>query len=82
MRARGACIWRNWGWCRCRRRANCHGTAERRALYARVWQQESRDLPIIYLYTQRNIQGVANSVGGFTLLADGLLRLQDVQPAQ
>jgi len=55
-------------------------TAQRRALYSRVWQQESRDLPIIYLYTQRNIQGVANTVGGFTLLADGLLRLQDVRP--
>jgi hypothetical protein len=47
-----------------------------------VWQQESRDLPIIYLYTQRNIQGVANTVAGFGLLADGLLRLQDVRPAQ
>jgi ABC-type transport system substrate-binding protein len=58
------------------------GTAERRGLYAQVWQQESRDLPIIYLYTQRNIQGVANAVVGFTLLADGLLRLQDVRPAQ
>jgi peptide/nickel transport system substrate-binding protein len=58
------------------------GTAERRALYAQVWQQENNDLPIIYLYTQRNIQGVSNTVRGFTLLADGLLRLQDVRPAQ
>jgi peptide/nickel transport system substrate-binding protein len=57
-------------------------TAERRALYARVWQQESSDLPIIYLYTPRNIQGVSNKVAGFTLLADGLLRLQDVRPAR
>jgi peptide/nickel transport system substrate-binding protein len=58
------------------------GRAERRALYTRVWQQENQDLPIIYLYTPRNIEGVANTVSGFTLLADGLLRLQDVQPAQ
>jgi peptide/nickel transport system substrate-binding protein len=57
-------------------------TAERRALYAQVWQQESRDLPIVYLYTQRNIQGVAKTVAGFSLRADGLLRLQDVHPAQ
>lgn len=57
------------------------GAAERRVLYARVWQQESRDLPIVYLYTPRNIQGVSNQVAGFTLRADGLLRLQDVRPA-
>jgi peptide/nickel transport system substrate-binding protein len=56
-------------------------TAERHALCARVWQQESSDLPLIYLYTQRNIQGVSNTVGGFTLLADGPLRRPDVRPA-
>jgi peptide/nickel transport system substrate-binding protein len=58
------------------------GRRQRRSLYTRVWQQENIDLPIIYLYTPRNIQGVANTVSGFTLLADGLLRLQDVQPAK
>ena len=51
----------------------------RRALYAQVWQQVSQDLPIIYLWTTRNIQGVSRRVEGFTLLADGLLRLQDVR---
>ncbi len=56
-------------------------TTERRALYGRVWRQESQDLPLIYLYTPRNIQGVSNQVAGFPLLADGLLRLQDVRPA-
>jgi peptide/nickel transport system substrate-binding protein len=57
------------------------GTTERRGLYEQVWQQESRDLPLIYLWTPRNIQGVSDKVAGFSLLADGLLRLQDVRPA-
>jgi len=55
---------------------------ERRDAYAGVWQQVSKDLPIIYLYTPRNIEGLSKKVAGFTLLADGLLRLQDVHPAQ
>ena len=55
---------------------------ERRDAYEGVWQQVSKDLPIIYLYTPRNIVGLSKKVAGFTLLADGLLRLQDVHPAQ
>ena len=51
----------------------------RRALYTQVWEQVSKDLPIIYLWTTRNIQGVSRRIEGFTLLADGLLRLQDVR---
>jgi peptide/nickel transport system substrate-binding protein len=56
-------------------------TAARRALYAAVWQQVSQDLPLIYLWTPRNIAGVSNKIAGFSLLADGLYRLQDVRPA-
>jgi peptide/nickel transport system substrate-binding protein len=52
--------------------------AARRGIYTQVWQQVNQDLPLIYLWTTRNIQGVAKSIDGFTLLADGLLRLQDV----
>ena len=52
----------------------------RRELYGEVWRQVSQDLPLIYLWTPRNIAGVSNKVAGFTLLADGLYRLQDVQP--
>jgi peptide/nickel transport system substrate-binding protein len=55
---------------------------ERRDAYAAVWQQVSKDLPVIYLYTPRNIAGLGRKVAGFTLLADGLLRLQDVRSAQ
>lgn len=53
---------------------------QRRAAYAGVWQQVHKDLPIIYLWTPRNIIGLSNRISGFTLLADGLLRLQDVRP--
>jgi peptide/nickel transport system substrate-binding protein len=52
---------------------------QRRAAYLGVWQQVHRDLPIIYLWTPRNIVGLSSRVAGFTLLADGLLRLQDVR---
>jgi peptide/nickel transport system substrate-binding protein len=55
--------------------------AARRQLYAAVWRQVNQDLPVIYLWTPRNIAGVSNKVAGFTLLADGLYRLQDVRPA-
>jgi peptide/nickel transport system substrate-binding protein len=51
----------------------------RRAAYEGVWQQVHKDLPIIYLWTPRNIAGLSNKISGFTLLADGLLRLQDVR---
>jgi peptide/nickel transport system substrate-binding protein len=54
--------------------------AARRELYAAVWRQVNQDLPLIYLWTPRNIAGVSNKVAGFTLLADGLYRLQDVRP--
>ncbi len=53
---------------------------ERRAAYEGVWQQVSKDLPIIYLWTPRNIVGLTDKIAGFTFLADGLLRLQDVRP--
>ena len=55
---------------------------QRRAAYQGVWQQESKDLPIIYLWTPRNIVGLSRKVAGFSFLADGLLRLQDVRPAR
>jgi peptide/nickel transport system substrate-binding protein len=54
--------------------------AQRRAAYEGVWQQVSKDLPIIYLWTPRNITGLSNKVAGFSFLPDGLLRLQDVHP--
>ena len=51
----------------------------RRADYARVWAQESADMPLIYLWSPRNIVGLSRRVAGFTPMPDGLLRLQDVR---
>ena len=54
---------------------------KRRAIYAQLWQQEHVDLPLIYLWTTRNILGVSKKVTGVTLLANGLIPLQDIRPA-
>ena len=54
-------------------------TAQRRTLYGQVSEQVNQDLPLIYLWTTRNITGLSAKISGFTFLADGLLRLQDVQ---
>lgn len=53
--------------------------AARRAAYEGVWRQVSTDLPVIYLWTPRNVIGTSASVSGVRFLSDGLLRLQDVR---
>jgi len=55
--------------------------AKRRELYGQLWTQVQTDLPLIYLWTIRNILGVSRKVQGVTLLANGLLPLQDIRPA-
>jgi peptide/nickel transport system substrate-binding protein len=55
--------------------------AARRDLYAQVFAQVNQDLPMIYLWTPRNITGYSAKITGFSFLADGLLRLQDVATA-
>jgi len=57
------------------------GIDKRRALYDQLWRQVQADLPLIYLWTPRNILGVSRKVQGVMLLANGLLPLQDVRPA-
>ena len=57
------------------------GPAARRALYARVWQQQAADLPILYLYTPRYIMGARKQVQGYRVLPFGLIRLQGVSLA-
>jgi peptide/nickel transport system substrate-binding protein len=48
--------------------------AARRDLYGRVITQLNQDLPIIYLYRQKNFTGVARTVVGVQVYGDGLLR--------
>ncbi|MEJ0018582.1 MAG: ABC transporter substrate-binding protein [Acetobacteraceae bacterium] len=54
------------------------GVEQRRAFYAKVWAQERQDLPLIYLWSGRNLVGMKRGVTGFRQVADGLIRLQGV----
>jgi peptide/nickel transport system substrate-binding protein len=50
--------------------------AQRRAAYAKVWERERDDLPLIYLWSSANIVGMKASLTGFRQVPDGLIRLQ------
>lgn len=52
--------------------------AQRRAIYAEVWQEERANLPLIYLWIQKNVVGMKRQVTGFVQVPDGLLRLTGV----
>lgn len=52
--------------------------AERRSLYAEMWKIQQEDLPIMYLWTQKNIVGMSAKVNGFRPIPDGMIRLQGV----
>ena len=50
----------------------------RRALYRQVVELERKDLPLIYLWTPKNVVGMRKEVTGFVQVPDGLIRLQNV----
>jgi peptide/nickel transport system substrate-binding protein len=54
------------------------GVDQRRAFYAKVWDQERKDLPLIYVWTGKNLVGMKKSITGFEQVPDGLIRLQGV----
>ena len=56
--------------------------AKRRELYAALLAAERQDLPIIYLWTQKNIAGMSAKVEGFRPMPDGMIRLQGVSLAK
>jgi len=56
--------------------------AERRAVYAKFWRQEQRDLPIIYLFAPVNVVGMSARLQGFRPVPDGLIRLQGLAMAK
>ena len=58
------------------------GIDERRAFYSRVWKQEREDLPLVYLWTSRNVVGMRKEVTGFRQVPDGLIRLQGLSIAK
>lgn len=56
--------------------------AERKALYAKMWQAERADSPLIYLFTPVNIVGMSAKLGGFRPVPDGMIRLQGLEMAK
>ena len=58
------------------------GVDQRRAFYQKVWQQERKDLPLIYLWSGKNIVGMKKGVTGFQQVPDGLIRPQGVAMGQ
>lgn len=55
--------------------------AARRALYGKVWDIQRQDLPLIYLYTAKNIVAMKAGLNGFNQVPDGLIRLAGVSLA-
>jgi peptide/nickel transport system substrate-binding protein len=52
---------------------------QRRPYYAKVWDQERKDLPLIYIWTGKNIVGMKKALMGFQQVPDGLIRLQGME---
>jgi peptide/nickel transport system substrate-binding protein len=55
---------------------------KRRDIYAQMWQQQRRDMPLVYLWTTRNIVGMKKTLTGFQQVPDGLIRLKGVVLSQ
>jgi peptide/nickel transport system substrate-binding protein len=55
------------------------GVDQRRTFYAKVWERERQDLPLIYLWTAKNIVGMKKALTGFQQVPDGLIRLQGME---
>ncbi len=53
--------------------------AERRAIYAKFWEIQRQDLPLMYLWTAKNVVGMKASLAGFVQVPDGLIRLRGVR---
>lgn len=51
---------------------------ERRGLYAKLWEIEREDLPLIYLWSSKNVVGMRRGLEGFVQVPDGLIRLRGV----
>ncbi|MGH7210605.1 MAG: hypothetical protein ACREF1_03990, partial [Acetobacteraceae bacterium] len=58
------------------------GFAKRKALYAKVWQVERKNMPLIYLYIAKNTVGMKKSLMGFKQVPDGIIRLQGMHFAK
>ncbi len=52
---------------------------QRKAIIAKVWEQERKDLPLIYLWNPKNTVGMKKTLEGFVQVPDGIIRLQGMQ---
>src|SRR5262249_49784433 len=52
---------------------------QRRDIYSHLWKQAQVHLPIIYLWTFKNIVGMKQGITGFTLVPDGLVRFTNMK---
>jgi peptide/nickel transport system substrate-binding protein len=55
---------------------------ERRSLYAKLWTVVRKDMPLIYLWSPKNIVGLQQTVQGFRQVPDGIIRLQGMSFSQ
>jgi peptide/nickel transport system substrate-binding protein len=56
--------------------------AKRKALYAQMWPELEKDLPITYLWNARNIVGMSAKLQGFRPIPDGMIRVQGLEMAK
>lgn len=54
----------------------------RKAIYAEIWKIEREDMPIIYLWSPKNIVGLKKSLLGFRPVPDGIIRVQGMRFAK
>jgi peptide/nickel transport system substrate-binding protein len=50
--------------------------AQRKAVYAQMWPVLRQDLPLTYLFTQKNLAAMSAKVTGFRPVPDGMIRVQ------
>jgi peptide/nickel transport system substrate-binding protein len=55
--------------------------AQRHDIYAQIWEQERKDMPLIYLWIYKNIVGMRKNIMGFHPVPDGLIRVQGLDLA-
>ena len=55
---------------------------KRRPIYAQVFQELRRDLPLTYLYNLRNTVAMTAKLQGFRPIPDGMIRLQGLEMAK
>jgi len=56
--------------------------AKRKAIYAQMWPELEKDLPITYLWNGRNIVAMSAKLQGFRPIPDGMIRVQGLEMAK